>query len=63
MNESKIMESLKKYYETIDILHPSKENRAFIEYFIFTLSQSIIEDFGKTTAKKLANAILAVVDD
>lgn len=63
MNTSEITKTIEKFYTKIyDPDNLSVEEIFFIYHIEFELAQSIIREFGETTAKKLAKIILADVD-
>lgn len=58
-------ETIEKYY---DIYYANEDSitadeKFFIYHIEFELAQSIIREFGKTTAKRLAKIILADTDE
>lgn len=65
MNTSKIIQTIDKFYTNINKSNPdnlSDEENFFIHHVEFELAQSIIRELGETTAKKMANIILADAD-
>ena len=62
MYNSKIIETLEKYYEILDEgfeKELSEEKKFFAEYIEFDIAKGIIEELGKNTAIKIADMIKA----
>ncbi|WP_143323049.1 hypothetical protein [Clostridium sp. HBUAS56010] len=63
MEQSKTIESLIKFYELISSTDVSPRAKEYVEYLPLRMAKSIIFDLGAKNAKKIANIILAVVDE
>lgn len=62
MYNSKIIETLEKYYEILDEGFEkglSEEKKFFVKYIEFDIAKGIIEELGKNTAIKIADMIKA----
>lgn len=64
MHESKMIQLLNKYYDTLDIdREPTEEEKSFVRYIDFDIAKNIIDEFGEESALKIAKMIQSYVDN
>lgn len=71
IEDSKVISTIEKFYNSIDIVNNSKNSSKdeietanyFIDAWELNLAKAILYEFGEVHAKRVANAILAIVDE